>query len=72
MYLAHTSPSSISHEEDKRPFIYMRHFRATYTQYCIKHSLEPVQSRDEIIRQLRGMVIPMVNSLWYAMLLWFL
>ena len=37
----------------------MRHFRATYTQYCIKHSLEPVQSRDEIIRQeLRGMVIP--------------
>lgn len=28
----------------------MRHFRATYTQYCIKHSLEPVQSRDEIIR----------------------
>ena len=50
----------------------MRHFRATYTQYCIKHSLEPVQSRDEIIRQLRGMVIPMVNSLWYAMLLWFL
>ena len=44
-------------EEDKRPFIYMRHFRATYTQYCIKHSLEPVQSRDEIIRQ-RELVIP--------------
>eukprot|EP00913_Durusdinium_trenchii_P031720 g29706.t1 len=28
----------------------MRHFRATYTQYCIKHGLEPIQSRDEIIR----------------------
>ena len=40
------------HQEDRRPFIYMRGFRATYTQYCIKHGLEPVQSRDEIIRPL--------------------
>ncbi|CAK9003585.1 unnamed protein product [Durusdinium trenchii] len=37
-------------QEERRPFVYMRHFRATYTQYCIKHGLEPIQSRDEIIR----------------------
>ncbi|CAJ1394463.1 unnamed protein product [Effrenium voratum] len=36
--------------DDKRPFVYMRHFRTMYSQWCIKHGYEPVQSRDEIIR----------------------
>ena len=37
-------------QDDKRPFVYMRHFRTMYSQWCIKHGYEPVQSRDEIIR----------------------
>ena len=49
-------------QDDRRPFVYMRHFRATYTQYCIKHGLEPVQSRDEIIRRERVLFIPKAHA----------